>query len=261
VIEDATTYRSKEKVLKELSKALKFSPECLEANRHGKLSKDQTKQLAIRCAKAGGLTLLFAVAPFVLWTRIISSSQQLSFDAALPVLINQLTHVKDLFEARGTIGGVIMLGSILISLGIAILLAFRFPLALYFDLLGRTVSAQEGRVVAREETINRPNGRDPIEKYFFCLRYLTMPVNLAAYRALEAGSIYVVYLLPRSQLLVSIEPKLEDSPEKLAAQAQASSFSRGESSSTRIDNDANLDDDANLDPSDGEVPVQPTSSS
>jgi hypothetical protein len=39
-----------------------------------------------------------------------------------------------------------------------------------------------------------------------------MPVNLAAYRALEAGSIYIVYLLPRSELLASIEPKMQDSP-------------------------------------------------
>ena len=56
------------------------------------------------------------------------------------------------------------------------------------------MEAREGRVVAREEQINRDNGRDPIEKYFFSLRYLNMPVNLAAYRALEAGSIYIVYL-------------------------------------------------------------------
>jgi hypothetical protein len=79
-------------------------------------------------------------------------------------------------------------------------MAFRVPLMLYFDLLDRKVEAKEGRVVAREEQINRANGRDPIEKYFFSLRYLNMPVNLAAYRALEAGSIYIVYLLPRSEI-------------------------------------------------------------
>jgi hypothetical protein len=84
-----------------------------------------------------------------------------------------------------------------------------------------------------------------------------MPVNLAAYRAIEAGSIYLVYLLPRSELLVSIEPKIEDTPEMLAALASASSFSRGESSSTRVDNDTNLEPSA--DPSDDQVPVQPTS--
>jgi hypothetical protein len=84
-----------------------------------------------------------------------------------------------------------------------------------------------------------------------------MPVNLAAYRAIEPGSIYLVYLLPRSQQLVAIEPKMEDTPEMLAAQSAASSFSRGESSSTRIDSEANLNPGA--DPSDDQVPAQPTS--
>lgn len=106
-----------------------------------------------------------------------------------------------------------MLGSFLISLVIAVLLASRVPLAIYFDLLDRKVVRSEGRVVAREETVNRANGRDPIEKYFFSLRYLNMPVNLKAYRALEAGSIYLVYLLPRSEELVSIEPKIEGEPD------------------------------------------------
>ncbi len=84
-------------------------------------------------------------------------------------------------------GGVMMLGSILVSLALAVFMAFRVPLLLYFDLLDRKVEAREGRVVAREEQINRANGRDPIEKYFFSLRYLNMPVNLAAYRALRSG--------------------------------------------------------------------------
>jgi hypothetical protein len=93
---------------------------------------------------------------------------------------------------------------------------------LYFDLLDRKVEAREGRVVASEEQINRPNGRDPIEKYFFSLRYLNMPVSLAAYRALEAGSLYIVYLLPRSELLVSIEPKMDDAAVPLTLPNQAS---------------------------------------
>ena len=75
---------------------------------------------------------------------------------------------------------------------------------------GKT-ETREGRVVAREETTHRPNGRDPIEKYFFSLRHLDVPVSLAAYRAIENGSIYLVYLLPRSELLVSMEPKVDQS--------------------------------------------------
>jgi hypothetical protein len=259
VIEDATTFRSKEKVLSDLAKALQFSPESLEANRKGQLSKEQAKRLASKCFQPVFLTWLFAVAPFLAWAHITSTRQQISFLAALPVLIHDITHINELFEAQGKMGGVIMLGSIVISLAIAVLIAFRISLALCADVVDRKVTVQEGRVVAREETTNRPNGRDPIEKYFFCLRYLTMPVNLAAYRAIEPGSIYLVYLLPRSEQLVSIEPKMEDTPEMLAAQAAASNFARGEGSSTRVDKDANLNPSA--DPSDDPVPAQPTSSS
>jgi hypothetical protein len=233
VIEDAPRYRSKEQVLSDLSKALEFSPESLEANRKGQLSKEQAKKLAVRCVQPMILTLLFVLAPFLLWIHITSSSQQISFSAAWPVLIHELTHVKDLFEAHGKMGGAIMLGSILLSLGIAVFFAFRVPLTLYFDLLDRKVIMNEGRVVAREEQINRPNGRDPVENYFFSLRYLNMPVNLAAYRALEAGSLYLVYLLPRSEQLVSIEPKIEAGPDPSASRAAAESMS-AQGSTTRI---------------------------
>lgn len=210
MIEDATIYRSKEQVLYDLSKALHFSPESLEANRKGRLSKDQVKEFSGRCIPPAIMTLAFAVAPFLIWTWITAGRQQLSLGAAFPALLLELTHVNDLFEAHGKMGGALMLGSILISLVLAVIMASRVPMLLYFDLLDRKVEAKEGRVVAREEQINRANGRDPIEKYYFSLRFLNMPVNLAAYRALEAGSIYIVYLLPRSEILASIEPKMQD---------------------------------------------------
>ncbi len=210
MIEDATIYRSKEQVLCDLAKALEFSAESLESNRKGRLSPDQTKRLAKRCATPAGLAVVLAWAPFLVWSYLISASQQIPFGAAVPVLLHELAHVKELFEAHGKMGGALMLGSFIISLGLAVLVATRVPIALYFDLLDRKVIKSEGRVVAREETTNRENGRDPIEKYYFSLRFLNMPVNLRAYRALEAGSVYLVYLLPRSEELVSIEPKIDD---------------------------------------------------
>lgn len=210
VIDDATIYRTKEQVLFDLSQALHFTPETLEANRKGKISSDQKKQLAGQCIPPAIMTFVFAVAPFAIWTWITAGRLQLSFDNAFPALIKELIHAKDLFEAHGTIGGITMFGSILISLALAVIMATRVPLLLYFDLLDGKVEAREGRVVAREEQINRDNGRDPIEKYFFSLRYLNMPVNLAAYRALEAGSVYIVYLHPRSERLASIEPRMDD---------------------------------------------------
>jgi hypothetical protein len=208
VIEDSSTYRSKEQVLLDLSKALHFSPASLEANRKGQLSKEQVKNLAGQCVQPAVLAVVLLLGPIIVWTVIESGRLQLSFDAALPALFAELAHVHDLTEAHGKFGGAIMLGSIVVSLALGAFMALRVPLPLYFDLLDRKVEAREGRVVAREETINRENGRDPIEKYFFSLRYLNMPVNLAAFRALENGSIYIVYLTQRSEMLVSIEPKM-----------------------------------------------------
>jgi hypothetical protein len=210
VVEDAAAYRTKEQVLYDLSKALQFSPESLVLNRSGQLSKEQVKRLSGRCFGPVILTFLLAVGPFVVWTSITAGRDQLPFADAFPALLTKITHVSDLMEAQGKMSAITMLGSILLSVAAAAFLAFRIPFALYFDLLDRKVDAQEGRVIAREETINRPNGRDPIEKYFFSLRYLNMPVNLAAYRAIENGSIYIVYLTRRSEILVSIEPKIEN---------------------------------------------------
>lgn len=202
--------------------ALRFTPESLEANRKGRLSKEQVKQLAPQVILPMILTFVLAVGPLAAWTYVTAGRQQLSFENAFPALINELMHVHDLFEAHGKVGGAMMLGSILVPLAIAAFMVLRLPIMLYFDLLDRKVEAREGRVVAREEQINRPNGRDPIEKYYFSLRYLNMPVSLAAYRALEAGSLYIVYLLPRSEVLVSIEPKVDDATLVLTAPDQAS---------------------------------------
>lgn len=210
MVEDAAIFRTKEQVLIDLSKALGFSPSSLTENRKGRLSNQQLRRLAGRCLKPGLLTMVFAVAPLLVWTSITANVEQLPFTDAFLALLNELAHVNDLFESHGKLGALIMLGSILISLGLAILMAWRFPFLLYLDLLDGKVEMREGRVVAREEQMNRPNGRDPIEKYFFCLRHLTVRVNLAAYRAIENGSIYFVYLLPRSETLVALEPKMEE---------------------------------------------------
>ena len=125
---------------------------------------------------------------------------------AFPALITELTHVNDLFEAHGKMGGVMMLASIVFRWRLALHGFPRAAVALLRS-AGPQGGTREGRVVAREEQINRANGRDPIEKYFFSLRYLNMPVNLAAYRALEAGSVYIVYLLPAAKYWPPSNPK------------------------------------------------------
>ena len=208
MIEDVSTYRSKEQVLFDLSKAMHFSPDSLELNRHGKLSADQFKHYIRQCVRSAVTIAACFLAPFLMWTSMTAARQQVSFDEAFRIFLRQLVHVGGLIESQGKVGALTEVGSTLILLGLALFFASRFPLKLYADLLERSVVTKEGRVVAREEQTMRPNGRDPIERYYFGMKGDYYDVSLAAFRAIENGSVYKLYLLPRSQVLISMEPKL-----------------------------------------------------
>jgi hypothetical protein len=208
VTNDASSFRTKDQVLFDLSKALGFSPESLDANRRGRLTADQFKQHIGRCLSPAGMALFSAVVPFLFWAALTGKHEQVSFTAGLNIFVGQLLHLSQMLEAKGKISTLITVGTVLGGLGFAAYSAMRFSAALYFDLLAREVVAREGRVVAREEQTMRPNGRDPIEKYYFDLKNQRYDVNHAAYRALESGSLYVTYVLPRSGVLVSMEPKV-----------------------------------------------------
>jgi hypothetical protein len=204
---NATTYRTKEEVLLDLAKALNFSPQALESNRKGRLSRDQFSGLIGRFATPLFLTLLFASAPFLAWGAIGASAQQIPFSAGLQFFFGQLTHLGDLADSQGKFAVISRVGSLLVCLGIAAVIATRVSFGLYFDLLDGSVRMVEGRVNAREDQTMRGNGRDPIEKYFFEVKTDRYPVNLAAYRAIESGSVYLLYILPRSGQLIAVEPK------------------------------------------------------
>jgi hypothetical protein len=206
-LSNPATFRDREQVLQDLSKALQFSPESLEANRKGRLSNQQYSGLIGKFAVPAVMTVLFAAAPFLVWGFLTANQQQTSFSAGLQIFLGQLMHIGDLADEQGKFAVITRIGSLLICLGMAVVMASRTSLALYFDLLESAVIAKEGRIIAREEQTIRPNGRDPIEKYYFDLKSDRFPVNLAAYRAIETGSVYVLYLLPRSRQLVSVEPK------------------------------------------------------
>ena len=215
-MEQGSTYRSKEQVLVDLSKALGFSPESLEANRAGRLSGAQFQQYIGRCATPAFVAVLAAAAPFLLWATLTGKREHVSFFTGLSIFVGQLMHVSQMAEAQGKISTLTTILTVLAGLGIAAYNATKFSAALYFDLLSRKVEGREGRVVGREEQTLRPNGRDPIEKYYFDAKSQRYDVNYAAYRALETGSNYILYVLPRSGVLVSMEPKIADAPTPVA---------------------------------------------
>jgi hypothetical protein len=219
VIDDAPIFRTKDQVLFDLSKAMGFSPASLEANRLGRLSSDQFKQFIGRCVTPASMAVFSAILPFVFWAGLTGMREHVSFPAGVNIFVGQLLHLSQMIESQGKISTLITVGSILAGLGLAAHNVMRFSPGLYFDLLAREVVAREGRVVAREEQTIRPNGRDPIEKYFFDVKTDRYDVNHASYRALENGSLYLIYVLPRSGVLVSMEPKITQADAPVAGGA------------------------------------------
>jgi hypothetical protein len=207
VIDNSSAFRTREQVLFDLSKALGFSPASLEANRLGRLSADQFKHFIGRCVNPAVIAAISAIAPFLLWVSLTGMKEHVSFPVALNIFIGQLLHLSEMAEAKGKISTLLTVVTVLAGLGFAAYNLMRFSPGMYFDLLAREVVAREGRVIAREEQTLRPNGRDPIEKYYFDVKDKRYDVNHAAYKALENGSNYLMYVLPRSGVLVSMEPK------------------------------------------------------
>jgi hypothetical protein len=208
VIQNNTGFRNNEQVLVDLSKALGFSPASLEANRAGRVSGDQFNKFIGRCLGPLGTALVCGLAPFLLWAALTGTREHISFFTAFGVFIGKLLHVGEMLDERGKISTLITVGSILAGLGLAAYNLNKFSVGMYFDLLTREVVAREGRVTAREEQIIRPNGRDPIENYFFDVKTFRYDVNFAAYKALDSGCVYLMYVLPRSGILLSMEPKM-----------------------------------------------------
>jgi hypothetical protein len=229
VIDDASIFRTKERVLFDLSRALGFSAVSLEANQQGRLTSEQVKQLSGRVLRPLFGAVLCAVTPMLFWTVLVSLHEHVRFQQGLGMLVVQLMHPAQLLETYGRMGMVFRLGSVLIGVGLAVFGASKVPWALYLDLLDRRVIIVEGRVVAREEQIMKPNGRDPIENYYFSVKGDYHPVSLAAYRAIENGSVYVAYVTPRSRTLVSMEPKMNDSDSREAPAPRTSTITAEES--------------------------------
>jgi len=208
VSHDTAGFRNRDQILFDLSKSMGFSPAALEANRAGKLTSEQFGQHIGRCLNPLVMALACAAGPLLFWSAMAGMHDHVSFAAGFNQLISHLMHVSDMLETQGKFSTLITVGTIVGGVAAGGFFFTRFSPGLYFDLLARQVITREARVIAREDQTMRPNGRDPIEKYYFDAKLDRYPVNLAAFRALESGGLYLLYVLPRSGVLVSIEPKV-----------------------------------------------------
>lgn len=208
-------WRTKEQVLKDLSKAFHFSNHSLEQNRKGKLAADQFLPMLIQFLRPLGLAAGCIVAPFLAWSLLIAYSGNTAFSDAVGIVFSKALHPLDLVEELGLIRSIAIIKATLGCIGFGIYKAMGISFAMYFDLIERAVIVKEGRIEGREEQIFRAGGRDPLEYYYFDMKTQRFDVTREAYLAIDSGAAYVVYMLPRSRTLVAVEPK--SSTEDVAA--------------------------------------------
>jgi hypothetical protein len=202
-------WRTKEQVLIDLANALHFSAHALEQNRKGHLAVEQWQRLFVRFLRPVFIAASFIIGPFGIWA-LIGCMGGSGLGESLDHVFSIAFQPKQLFEEHGLIVSGVILAVTLGGFVMGLRKASHISMGLYFDLIERKVIAKEGRIEGREEQIFRTGGRDPIESYFFDLKTERFEVPSAAVQALDNGAAYCVYLLPRSRVLVSLEPKVVD---------------------------------------------------
>ena len=208
-------WRSKEQILRDLAKAFGFSARSLEANRGGKLSLRQVGTTFVELIRPLVFGAGCVLAPLSVWTVMAMSDgrggSSDSFSYVMSAMMSPADVWRDLGAFRTIIAGVATLAGLVVG----VWFVSRFSMALYFDLLDRTVIIREGRVESSEHEVLRKSGKDPIEKYYFHHKNEKFPDTRKAFLALDCGAAYYIYVLPRSRRLVSVEPKIRpsDSPD------------------------------------------------
>lgn len=201
-------WRSKEQILRDLAKAFKFSAGSLEANRRGKLALHQIGTTLIELVRPLVFSAGSVLAPFSIWTVLAMVAGRGGSSDAFLYVVDRMMSPGNLFSDLGTFKTILATALTLSGLVAGAMFASRFSMALYFDLIDRTVLIREGRVESSEHELLRKNGKDPVENYYFHFKSEKFPVSRKAFKALDCGAAYYLYVLPRSRRLVAVEPKI-----------------------------------------------------
>ena len=196
--------RTAEEVSIDLAKGLQFSFDDLRSFRKGILPA-WSCQLLLRKVLTPVLTAAaLIVVPLFGAAYFSSSSQQVSIFDGLAIVVTAVGHIKDMADSSGWFRTILYFVVGIGCVGSSFYYLTKVPLALFFDILAKQVRISEGRVNAREE--EKAGKRDEVITYYFDMKDRRFEVPRPAFNALDGGGAYRVYYLPRSGMLVAIEP-------------------------------------------------------
>jgi hypothetical protein len=166
-----------------LARANHFNLDALAANRQGQLyaaqRKAQIHNLALVALSLGLVSAPFGVLIFFAWRTYLAGGNPLGGTIALTILLLLPPTTAFLMAAR-----------------------HGFSFSAIVDLREGRVAVTEGMV--RKTMVHLSNSKEPL--YYYRLNRLRFLVSEAAYDALIVDRPYRVYYLPRSKILLSLEP-------------------------------------------------------
>jgi hypothetical protein len=169
-----------------LSRAHGFHPEAIGSNRAGSLTPEQVRSVKRRGRGTVLVGLAFGLFLVGLGMVGVRSPQ---------VFADQVPPAYEGAAAVLSIGG----GALVLAL------VLRFVRELPADLAGRRVASAEGFIRKSTSTSNTDEGGS-LTTYHYRLGRLRFDVPRAGYEALDTRRRYRVYYLPRTKIVVNIEP-------------------------------------------------------
>lgn len=205
--------RTPEELLNDLAKAFEFPPVAIRDYRRGRLPVAQVRPLLIQLVQPLWKSAAFTLVPLFGSAYIASASRHCSVAEGLLIVFGVFLHPRDFAELSGWFRTILYFAIALTLLGFGIVQALKIPTHLLFDVLGGSVQWVEGRVNSREEE-KHLGERNEETFYYFEMKDRTFPVSRAAFKALDSGGCYKLYFLPRSRVLVAVEPSTLAAAEK-----------------------------------------------
>ena len=203
---------------KALQRAFGFSETDLRLNRSGKLSGAQKIRLLDRLGPVIGAGILSVFIWMVMWLIYASVIRKLPVSDAVSEVAIRVVQPQIMWSGKREVYGQTAKAPLVYS-GAAVSLVmlvlggiFTLPFRLIRDMLGGVVFVAYGRVET-EQGENKKRGQpDGVVRYYFRLRDEEIfEVSPQAHDAIDSGGLYAVYYLPRSRVIVSIDPRMDAS--------------------------------------------------
>ncbi|MEO8025296.1 MAG: hypothetical protein ABI823_02425 [Bryobacteraceae bacterium] len=198
-----------------LKNAYGFDQSALEENRQGRLAWKQTYHLVDRLGPPIGAALLAGFIWGFMWLVYAWMIRKTPLLDAISEVIARLIHPSLLLKSLDAVQQVDKLPLVYSGAAVSLVLLvigsiFAMPHKFIRDLLNGTVRMVLGRVILHSgEKLKRgqPDGR--VRYYLRLPNDEVFEVSREGHDAIDEGGVYAVYYLPRSRVVVAVDPRMD----------------------------------------------------